>query len=78
MSSFHFGEDEKSGRRSLYKIDDPFFRLWFRVVAPHRGRLATASREVRLALLDRFWPELVAGTWEDLCRQRLPRVYGGA
>jgi hypothetical protein len=31
-----FGESEKKTRRALYKIDDPFFRLWFRVVAPHR------------------------------------------
>ncbi|HSS79007.1 MAG TPA: ATP-binding protein, partial [Thermoanaerobaculia bacterium] len=36
-----FGEPEKASRRSLYKIDDPFFRLWFRVVAPHRGQLAS-------------------------------------
>jgi AAA+ ATPase superfamily predicted ATPase len=73
-----FGDDEKSGRRSLYKIDDPFFRLWFRVVAPQRGRLASASREGRLTLLDRFWPELVGTAWEDLCRVRLPRVRGAS
>ena len=36
-----FGESEKKSRRSLYKIGDPFFRLWFRVVAPNRATLAT-------------------------------------
>jgi hypothetical protein len=71
-----FGDDEKSGRRSLYKIDDPFFRLWFRVVAPHRGRLASASQKGRRALLDRLWPDLVGAGWEDLCRLRVPRVGG--
>ena len=69
-----FGESEKQSRRSLYKIDDPFVRLWFRVVAPHRGRLAAGSRATRLAILDRFWAELAAQSWEDLCRKRLPQV----
>ena len=43
-----FGSDPRSGKRSLYRIDDPFLRLWFRVVAPHRGALAAAPRETRL------------------------------
>jgi uncharacterized protein len=69
-----FGELEKTSRRSLYKIDDPFFRLWFRVVAPHRGQLASGTRQTRAQLLARFWGALVAQAWEDLCRQRLPRL----
>jgi hypothetical protein len=69
-----FGESEKQSRRSLYKIDDPFVRFWFRVVAPHRGQLAAGTRESRFAVLDRFWDELVAQAWEELCRKRLPRV----
>jgi AAA+ ATPase superfamily predicted ATPase len=69
-----FGESEKQSRRSLYEIDDPFVRLWFRVVAPHRGQLAAGSRRTRLAILDRFWGRLAAQAWEDLCRRRLPRV----
>ena len=69
-----FGESEKQSRRSLYEIDDPFVRLWFRVVAPHRGQLAAGSRRTRLAILDRFWGELAAQAWEELCRRRLPRV----
>jgi uncharacterized protein len=69
-----FGESEKASRRSLYRIDDPFFRLWFRVVAPNRALLATGSKASRLALLARQWPGLVAQTWEELCRLRLPAV----
>jgi hypothetical protein len=55
-----FGESEKKSRASLYRICDPFFRLWFRVVAPHRAQLASGTRESRLALLDRFWENLMA------------------
>jgi AAA+ ATPase superfamily predicted ATPase len=69
-----FGELEKTSRRSLYKIADPFFRLWFRVVAPYRGPLASGSRQVRLRLLARFWDELAAQAWEDLCRQQIPHL----
>lgn len=69
-----FGEPEKKSRRSLYKIDDPFFRLWFRIVASHRGELASSSRASRLKLLGHFWNHLAAAAWEDLCRQRLPLV----
>jgi hypothetical protein len=67
-----FGESEKKSRRSLYRIDDPFFRLWFRVVASHRGRLASSSRTDRLKLLGRYWSQLAAASWEDLCRRCLP------
>jgi len=30
-----FGELEKSTKRSIYKIIDPFFRFWFKVVVPN-------------------------------------------
>lgn len=69
-----FGESEKKSRRSLYKIDDPFFRLWFRVVAPHRGLLAASPRPARLELLGKHWGGLMAEAWEELCRRRLPSL----
>lgn len=68
-----FGEAERTSRRSLYKIHDPFFRLWFRAVAPHRGLLASGTRQARLQLLARLWDELAAQAWEDLCQQCVPR-----
>ncbi|HXV59772.1 MAG TPA: ATP-binding protein [Vicinamibacteria bacterium] len=71
-----FGEPEKTSRRSLYKIDDPFFRLWFRVVASHRGQLASGSSSSRLELIERFWDHLAAAAWEDMCRLRLPKMVG--
>lgn len=73
-----FGETEKKGRRSLYRIGDPFFRLWFRVVAPHRGMLATNSRSARVGLVRKYWPSLAAEAWEELCRRRLPLLTGGS
>lgn len=69
-----FGESERSSKRSLYKIADPFTRLWFRAVAPHRGPLATATAQGRLQIFDRHWPSLLSASWEDLCRLSLPSL----
>lgn len=69
-----FGEPGHSGKRSLYRIEDPFFRLWFRVVAPHRALLSTAPARARREPLRRHLPRLRAETWEQLCRQAAPRL----
>ena len=70
-----FGADPKSGKRSLYRIDDPFMRLWFRVVAPHRAALANAPRETRLQYWYRHRPSLEAYAWEELCRMAVPLLH---
>jgi uncharacterized protein len=67
-----FGEPSRSGRRSLYRISDPFTRLWFSVVAPHRAAFVSGTAPLRLRVLDRYWPGLVGDAWEQLCRHRTP------
>jgi uncharacterized protein len=69
-----FGENERSGKRALYKIADPFFRAWFRLVASHRAMLAAATPTQRKSLWKKHGPGLVAETWENLCRQAVPRL----
>ncbi len=69
-----FGSSPLSGKRSLYRIDDPFLRLWFRVVAPNRTALAQAPRETRIAIWQRFSAGLESEAWESLCRQAVPRL----
>ncbi len=63
------GDSARGGKRSLYKIADPFFRTWFRIVAPHRALLATGGKSVRQELWQKHKHRLFAETWEDLCRQ---------
>lgn len=72
-----YGESEKSGKRSLYRIADPLFRCWFRVVAPHRALLAQAAPAVRLGLWHEARASLFADAWEELCRQAVPRIHEG-
>jgi hypothetical protein len=69
-----YGEKEKRSKKALYHLADPFLRLWFNVVAPHRGRLRTANNAARLKLLDACWPHLRAQAWETLCRMAVPRL----
>ncbi len=64
-----YGGNEKNSKKSLYKLADPFLRLWFRVVAPHRGALQSASKVVRMKFLADIWPQLRAEAWEELCQQ---------
>lgn len=72
-----YGEPARGGKRSIYRIDDPFLRLWFRVVAPSRAALIAGSKASRLAALSTHWDALVALAWEDLCRRAVPRVTRG-
>lgn len=72
-----YGEPARGGKRSIYRIADPFLRLWFRVVAPNRAALVAGSRRSRLAVLDGQWNALVAQAWEDLCRHSVPALARG-
>lgn len=69
-----FGESERDTKRSLYRLSDPFLRLWFRVVATHRGFLALSSPEQRRAHLSKHLPGLTAMAFEELCRDAVPRL----
>jgi len=64
-----FGSPSVSAKRSLYKIADPFCRMWFRVVAPSRGFLADAPARARKKLWRAAKPDLVSAAWEELCRR---------
>ena len=70
-----FGSSPASGKRSLYRIDDPFLRLWFAVVAPHRAALAEAPGDTRLHYWHRHRPALEAYAWEELCRMAVPELH---
>ena len=70
-----YGASERTGKRSLYRIADPFFRLWFRVVAPNRAVLTQAPSETRKTLWRRYRPGLVAESWEELCRRCVPALH---
>ncbi len=69
-----FDEPERSTKRALYRLADPFLRLWFSLVAPKRALLAQVDARARLALFDARAPHLDAASWEELCRAAVPRL----
>ncbi|MBI4859299.1 MAG: ATP-binding protein [Candidatus Riflebacteria bacterium] len=69
-----FGKSAKTSKQSLYKLLDPFCRLWFRLVAPHRAALVAGTRRSRLHLLGQGWPGLASAAWEELTRLAVPRL----
>lgn len=72
-----FGSPPRSGKRTLYRIDDPFLRLWFRTVAPNRAMLGATTHETRLGYWRSAWPALAATAWEALCRRAVPMLHRG-
>lgn len=72
-----FGSNPRSGKRSLYRIADPFLRLWFRVVAPNRAALAEAPRETRLFYWRKHRAALEGEVWEELCRMATATLHRG-
>ena len=72
-----FGASPRSGKRSRYRLADPFLRFWFRTVAPRRALLAAAPRETRLECRRRHRAGLEAAAWEELCRMAVPRLHRG-
>lgn len=64
-------------RRGYWQIGDPFFRFWFRRVAPNRSRLDRGEA------LDAVWEQVAAdldtyvgGVFEEVCRRWLGRYSG--
>ena len=70
-----FGTSPRTTKRALYRIEDPFLRFWFRVVAPHRAALAQGPREARIAYWQRHRAALEAYAFEELCRMAVPTLH---
>ena len=70
-----FGSSPKATKRALYRIDDPFLRFWFRVVAPHRAVHAQAPPETRLGYWRKHRLGLEAYAFEELCRMAVPLLH---
>ena len=71
-----FGEDPKRTRRTLYRLNDPFLRFFFRFVLPHESALTQGIVREAMQAWRRDRHLLFAGCWEDLCRGAVPWMVG--
>ncbi len=68
---------EKSGRKVLYRIEDPFFRFWYRFV-PKNASVIGAGRfaDVYEQAVKRYLPDYMGLIFEKMCRDFLLRYAG--
>ena len=67
-----FGENPKSSKRTLYSLNDPFLRFYFRFVQPNQSVLELGITDPVEAQLDAEFSAHTAGIWEDLARRSVP------
>jgi uncharacterized protein len=63
-----FGESLRSTKKTLYRIQDPTMRFWFRVYSPHQTLWRTYDSAQRRKLIH----DHAATVYEDVCRARFP------
>ncbi len=69
-----FGEASRGGKRTLYKISDPFLRFWFRFVDIDRSRLGAGQVNAVAANIEKSLPHHIGGIWEELARASVPHL----
>ncbi|OVE81914.1 hypothetical protein BVY04_02135 [bacterium M21] len=67
-----FGENPKSSKKSLYKIDDPFLLFWYRHVSPNQSLLEADLIEPVMDVVLQRLPEHVSEVWEVLAQRSVP------
>jgi hypothetical protein len=63
-----YGESVRSTKKTLYRIQDPTMRFWFRVFSPHQSLWPTYAMEQKCKLIH----DHAATVFEDFCRARYP------
>ncbi len=67
-----FGTPSRSGKKSLYRIRDPFLAFWFRFVEPNRSRLEAGSLEAVAVEIEKTIAIHQGAIWETLVRDSVP------
>lgn len=63
-----FGENVKNGKKSLYKISDPFLRFYFQYVVPNRSAIESENiKKISSGIRNNF-NDYVSLQWERCCR----------
>lgn len=72
-----FGEEPRGGKRTLYRISDPFLRFWFRHVEVNRSRLGAGQVAAVEEEIGQRLGHHVGEIWEELARASVPRLQPG-
>jgi hypothetical protein len=69
-----FGESERSSKRTLYRLEDPFLTFYFHFLQPARSLLELGHTAPVAARIRAELPAHVGGVWETLARRSVPRL----
>lgn len=65
---------EKTGKKTIYAIGDPFFRFWYRFVPPNMSSIAAGKIDrIYDAVIRKYYPDYMGLIFEQMCRQYLFR-----
>jgi len=64
-----FGSSPRDTKRTLYRINDPFFDFWFHFVEPNRSLLESSRFAVVEETIAAQWPVFVGMWWEEIARR---------
>ena len=65
---------EKAGKRTIYQIQDNFFRFWYRFVPRNMSAITTGRiRQIYNAAVKQFFPEYMGLVFEKMCKDYLLR-----
>lgn len=65
---------EKPGRKTIYALDDNFFRFWYRFVPRNMSAISAGRiRQIYSQAIKRFFPDYMGLVFEKMCREYLMR-----
>lgn len=62
---------EKASRKSLYVIDDPMYRFWYRFIPENSSIIARGAADLAYRRIEPFLPEYMGQVFEEICKQYL-------
>lgn len=69
-----FGENSRSSKRTLYKLEDPFLQFWYRIVLPNHSLLEQDLIDAVYTDSKQKITTQAAEVWEELARQSVSRL----
>lgn len=72
-----FGADAENGKKSIYRIQDPFLDFWYTFVLPNRSRPDFLDDEIEIEEFSRKFNVFLGYAWERLVRSRLAKKWRG-
>ncbi len=69
-----FGENIKSTKRSLYKLDDPFLMFWYRFIQKNQSLLEQDLIEEVFFEFKKEFRQHVSDIWEELARKSVSQL----